>query len=45
LVGCFFIVFGFTSAQWWDAPATFAKVATAYGAVSFSISNGLELEH
>jgi amino acid transporter len=34
LIGCVVIVFGFTSAVWWDTPVTFAKVATAYGAVS-----------
>ena len=32
LVGCL-LFFGFTSATWWDTPATFPKVAVAFAAV------------
>lgn len=33
-IGCFLVVFVFTSAIWWDSNAKFTKVAAAYAAVS-----------
>jgi amino acid transporter len=41
LIGCFLIVFIFTSATWWDTPRTFSKVAVAYGAVCHPASTYL----
>jgi len=43
LIGCFIIVFIFTSATWWDTPVDFTKVANVYGAVSSLFSMRLSL--
>jgi hypothetical protein len=37
LLGCFLIVFIFSTASWWDGKITFQKVAVAYGGVSLLV--------